>query len=147
MNRYKALKEKHQQEVNTFPMRFAFSDKQFEEGMRELGLSPEDTDKIYALPGTGGFYKRTDAPTLHEMFDRHEKERQEAIAGDQTGDGYIFDMFYYELGNHEYCYTGSTEQTLDYLDFTMDEINKDKRLKHGLEKAKKAQWEADRKRG
>lgn len=49
MNAYKVLKEKRQQEVNSFPIAFAFSDQQFDEGMRKLGLNPTDTDKVYSI--------------------------------------------------------------------------------------------------
>jgi len=38
MNSYLELKEKHQKEVNEFPMFFAFNDKQFKEGMKKFGL-------------------------------------------------------------------------------------------------------------
>ena len=62
------MKNKHQKEVNEFPFFFAFSNNQFDEGMRKFGLDPKDTDKIYKLGSTGGFYLRTDADKLHEMF-------------------------------------------------------------------------------
>lgn len=87
MNVYKELQDKHQQEFNDFPIVFAFGREQFEKEMRSLGLGPSETDKIYALGDTGGFYRRTDAPRLQEMFDRHERERQEAINADLTGSG------------------------------------------------------------
>ncbi len=139
MNAYKALKEKQQQEVNAFPLMFAFTQKQFEQGMKELGLSPSDTDKIYKLGHTGGFYRKTDSNRLREMFERHEREIAEAIAQDTTGDGFIFDMFNYELSNHEYIVTGDVEETLFALGLSIDEVKKDKRLWHGLTKACKAQ--------
>ncbi|MBQ9167937.1 MAG: hypothetical protein IJX67_05970 [Oscillospiraceae bacterium] len=138
-NQYITLKEKQQQEINDFPMFFAFSQKQFEEGMEKLGLAPEDTDKIYKLGHTGGFYRKTDAQALHELFDRHAKEKAEAIAADTTGEGYIYDMFNYELANHEYGYTRDLEPTLDALGLTVEEINADERLLRGLQKARKEQ--------
>lgn len=139
METYQELRNRQQQEVNAFPMVFAFSDKQFVEAMRELGLDPSETDKIYALPGTGGFYRRSDAPALHEMFDRHERERQEAIAADETGDGFVFQMFRDELANHEYNYTGELDETIEALGLTVEEINSSPKMLHGLEKAIKAQ--------
>lgn len=140
MNKYTELKQKHQQEVNAFPMKFAFSKEQFEKGMAELGLTTDQTDKIYSFPGTGGFYRRTDAEALYEMLERHERERQEAIASDPTGDGYIYDMFLYELRNHEYGYTGDAEDTLEALGLTFEEIEADERLKRGFKKAKTTIW-------
>ena len=132
---YKELKKKQQNEFNEFPFMFAFSNEQFCEGMKKWGLSPTDTDKIYCLGDTGGFYLKTDAPRLREMRDRHERERKEAIANDKTGDGYIFEMFHFELKNHEYVVSGAIDETLDALGLTADEVNADARLLRGLEKA------------
>jgi hypothetical protein len=56
------VKSKQQQEINDFPMFFAFSEAQFNEGMKELGLRPSDTDKVCRLGWTGGFFLRTDGP-------------------------------------------------------------------------------------
>ena len=139
-NSYLQLKEKHQQETNNFPMMFAFSDKQFEEGMQKLGLTATDTDKIYSLSGTGGFYKRTDAEALHKMFKNHEEEMKQSI---NNSEGFIFDMFNYELANHEYTYTGEVDQTLDALGLTIEEIHNNKKLLHGLQKACKYQKDND----
>lgn len=141
MNRYLELKQKHQDEVNKFPMAFAFNKRQFEEGMKKLGLEPTDTDKVYRLGGTGGFYKKTDAEALHGMFKRHSTEMQQAIDSDETGEGFIFEMFDYELGNHEYTYTNTIEDAINALGLTPDDIRSNERLQNGLRKAKKAQWD------
>ena len=140
MNTYKVLKEKRQQEVNSFPIAFAFSDQQFDEGMRKLGLNPTDTDKVYSIGG-GGFIRKTDSNALHEMFERHEREIQEAIAADITGEGFIFDMFNYELDNHEYVITYDVTDTLEALGLTVDDINNNPLLAKGLELARKAQFD------
>ena len=87
-------------------MFFAFDQRQFAEGMRRLGLLPSDMNQVYAIAGTGGFYRKSDAPKLHEMFARHRKELEEAIAADKAGDNFIYEMFLTELSNHEYGYTG-----------------------------------------
>jgi len=135
MSEYTILKQRHQQEVNDFPFIFGFSSQQFEEGMAKCGLTPKDTDKIYKFGNTGGFYLRTDAPWLKEMFDRHEKEKQEAISSDTKGSGYIYQMFLYELANHEYGYTGDVTDTLDALGLTAEEVAENKPLSYGLNKA------------
>lgn len=129
-NKYLELKNKHQQEVNDFPMFFAFSDKQFEEGMKRFGLKPTDTDKIYKLSGTGGFYRRTDAQALHDMFSRHSQEMTDAISKD---DEFVYNMFLYELANHEYCITYDLEPTLCACG--LDEVSRDERLLGLLKKA------------
>ena len=135
-NRYAELRQKQQQEVNALPIGFAFSDRQFEEMMRGWGLDPEkDLDKIYRLGRTGGYYKKTDAQLIHDTFSRHDAELQAAIAEDKTGEGFIYEMFLCELDNHEYGYTMDTEETLDTLGYTADEVLADPRLKRGIEKA------------
>jgi len=136
MNTYKTLRDKHQQEVSNFPMFFAFSNEQFAEGMKGLGLGPDDVDQVYKFGDTGGYYRRSDAAWLREMLDRHEKERKDAIEADSTGDGYIFDMFLFELANHEYGYTWDIASTLEALDLTLEDVEKSRALKNGLEKAK-----------
>lgn len=137
MNQYRLLKEKQQKEINEFPMFFAFNEKQFEEGMARFGLKADETDKIYKFGNTGGFYLRTDSKKLISMMERQEKEMAEAIASDPTGDGFIFDMFSYELSNHEYGYTGDLEPTLEAVGLTMKDIESDERFLHGFKKAEK----------
>lgn len=134
MNRYADLKQRQQEEFNAFPMQYAFSDRQFAEAMAALGLEPTDTDKVYKAPG-GGFYRREDGPRLKAMMDRFDQELKDAIAGDQTGDGFIYEMFLYELDAHEYGYTMDRSDTLDALGYTADEVLGDPRLKRGIEKA------------
>lgn len=135
MNRYLLMKEQHQKEINAFPIYFAFSDKQFVEGMRKLGLDPSDTDKIYAFGGTGGFYRRSDVDELEHMMIRHCQEMQDAIASDTIGDKFVFDMFQAELSNHEYNYTGDISDTLEALALTYDEIQANPVLKKALKQA------------
>jgi len=136
-NTYLTLKRKHQEEVNNFPIVFAFSAKQFEEAMTKLGLTVADTDKIYSIDG-GGYIRKTDSETFSEMVERHDKEMKDAINSDLTGEGFIFEMFSYELSNREYGYTGDIEPTLDALGLTVEEIQANNKLRFGLEKARKA---------
>ena len=135
MNRYADLKQRQQQEFGTFPMQYAFSNQQFAEGMAALGLKPADTDKIYKVPG-GGLYRREDGSRLKTMMDRFDQELHEAVAGDKTGDGFIYEMFLYELENYEYGCTMDLSETLDALGYTPEDIQADPRLSHGLERAR-----------
>lgn len=136
MNAYEELQARQQKEVNEFPCFFAFSTDQFNEGMKSLGLKPSDTKKVYRAPG-GMFYSRTDSPRLKELLDRHDRERQEAIEGDTTGEEYIFQMFRTELANHEYGYTYELDETLDAVGITREQVRNSKNLFNGLKKALK----------
>lgn len=135
MKKYAEMRQRQQKELNALPLGFAFSNQQFSEMMEAWGLdSQKDLDKIYRLPG-GGFVQKKYHALLHETMDRHDGELQAAIAEDTTGDGFIYQMFFRELANHEYGYTKDYAETLDALGYTLEEVQADKRLIHGLEKA------------
>lgn len=127
MNKYLEIKGKHEKEFEEFPMFFAFSEKQFEEGLKKLGCTKND---IYSLSGTGGFYRKSDSKKLNAMFDKWNKEIEEAIKDDE----YVYQMFRYELGNHEYCITYDYEETLGTFGLEFKDL--DKRMKRILLKAK-----------
>ena len=130
MNKYTELKSKHQKEVDVFPFGFAFNQKQFDEMMIKWGLKPTDIREILSIGG-GGYVRRDDAKAMNEMFDRHEAERKAAMQDDE----YLYQMFNYELGNHEYGYTQDLTDTLEALGLTMNEINADPRMANALKRA------------
>lgn len=133
MNKYMELKNKIQKEVDEFPMGFAFSNEQFEKMKEELGVK-EDSELLSI--GAGGFIRKTDREAFNELFNNKAKRIDEAIAEDKTGEGFIKDMFLYELANHEYCITYDLEDTLYALDLTYEEVMNDERLLRGLTLAK-----------
>ena len=131
---YKELKDRQQAEINAFPFMFAFSNEQFIKGMERLGLKPTDTDKIYSIGG-GGYVRKSDYAELEAMTQRHRQEIRDAIAADTTGDGFIYDMFYYELANHEYSYTGDVTDAVNACGLTVEQLNANPALIKGLKKA------------
>ena len=136
-NLYKELHDRHQAEINAFPFGFAFSQEQFDKMMVDrFNLEPTDIDKIYSIGG-GGYIKKENYQAMCDMIERHAKEKKDAIAADLTGEGYIYDMFVYELANHEYMITMTSDDTLDALGLTWEDVKADSRLSHGLKKAKK----------
>ncbi|QST02664.1 hypothetical protein IMZ31_19130 (plasmid) [Pontibacillus sp. ALD_SL1] len=115
---YEGLKRKQEKEMNDFPMVFAFSKQQFEEGMKKLGLSPEDADQVASF-GYNGFMRKSDKESFSELLRRHDMEMKEAMDEDSTGEGFIFEMFDYELWNHEYGYTGELGRQAGILGISM----------------------------
>ena len=134
MNKYTALKSKHQKEVDAFPLGFAFNQSQFDEMMTKWGLDPKNTGAIFSIGG-GGYVRKSDADAMHQMFERHEAERKAAMQDDE----YLFQMFNYELANHEYSYTYDFTDTLEALGLTIEEINADPRMADALRRAIAAQ--------
>ncbi len=135
MNRYLDLKKQQETEFNAFPMFFAFNKEQFADGMKKLGLLPDQLDMIYKFNG-GGYYRRSDAKDFHALLGRHTEEVEDAIVADIKGDGYIYEMFRYELANHEYGYTCDDSDTLNALGLSLEEIEANPALKEGLKNAK-----------
>ena len=130
-NPYQEMRNRQQAEVNAFPMFFAFSNKQIEEGMHKLGLAIKDTCQVCSI-GAGGYCRKSDVAKLNEMFRRHRTELEDAIASDKTGQGFICDMFLQELENHEYSYTGDVQETLDALGITAQYMEAVPQLLDGL---------------
>ncbi len=112
-NKYKELRERQQAEFNKFPIKYAFTDEQFKTSMKELGLKETDTDKVVSIGVGGGFVRKTDVDNLLKMVKRHESELNDAINQDKTGEGFIKEMFLYELGNREYCITRELDETIE----------------------------------
>lgn len=138
---YREMKKRQQEEINAFPMAFAFSKTQLAEGMQKLGLQPTDTDQIVSIGG-GGFVRKTDVEAFHRMFRLHRLERKSAMDVDRTGDGFLLEMFRCELADHEYGYTRDAEPALDALGMTFEELAQDDRLMHAFHKAcrQEAEW-------
>ena len=137
MNKYQELRNRQQQEFNALPLGFAFGSKQFAEMMRGWGLDPDkDVDKIYHI-GSGGYIQKKDADLLHQTRARHDKELEDAIAADKTGNGFVCDMFLCELENHEYSYTRDFTDALDALGYTAEEVAADKKLFTGFMRVRK----------
>lgn len=131
MTKYEEIREKHQKEVNEFPIGFAFSDQQFEEQMKKLGLEPNQTNEVVSIGG-GGFIKKKDIESFEAMFKKHSDEIKKEIAKDKTGEGFIKEMFQFELANYEFDYTHELEPTLEALNLTKKQIRENKALKNGL---------------
>lgn len=136
MSKYTELKAKHQAEVNAFPFGFAFNQSQFDEMMKKWGLKPTDIREILSIGG-GGYIRRTDADAFKEMMGRHKIQMRMAMKKNE--DDFLFHMFNYELANHEYCYTGELDDTLDALGLTIEEINADPKMADALKRAIAAQ--------
>lgn len=129
--KYIELKQQQSKELNDFPMVFAFSDNQFEDGLAKLSITE---DEACSVPG-GGFIRKTDSQALMDLFLRHGKESDEAMKDPE----FAFQAFNYELSNHEFCITCDVTDTLNSLGLELAEVEADPVLKAALIRAKKQQ--------
>ena len=94
---YLDLKKKHEQELNDFPIAYAFNDEQLKEALKKLGATKEECVTVF---GHGDIVKKENAPKFIAMLKRHTKEVREALIADVD---FAIAAFLYEMNNHEYC--------------------------------------------
>ena len=128
-NRYDILITRHEKEFATLPLHFAFGNEQIKKELEKLNV--KEDEKLVDI-GAGGFMLKEDYPKFEEMTERHYKEIQDEINKDKDGTGFIRDMFFSELNNHEYGYTRDLTDTLVALGMTPGQINNNKNLQKGL---------------
>ena len=118
---YRALKRKHQQSLENFEgIFYAFSEKQFKEGLEKLNLSEGDENKILKL-GTGSFIFKERASDFEKLLLSNEKELKESLKDEK----FLLNALHYELSNHEYCYTGDIYPALSALSLRLEDVPRD----------------------
>lgn len=118
MNKYIELRKKHESEIDSFPFGFAFNKNQFAEMMKKWGYSINDKDKICKIGG-GGYVRVADINQMNDMFNRHEKERQDALHDEH----YLYDMFTYGLDEYLYYSFDDVPYVLDSLNLNLETVN------------------------
>lgn len=113
---YTELKARQSNEFSVFPIMFAFSDKQFSEGLEKLGAAVADICNV----GSGGFVKKTDLDALEALMDRHTEEMRAAMQNDE----FLIDALRYELSNHEFGLTHDPSEALAALELELDDDRK-----------------------
>ncbi len=107
-----------EKEVHAFPMKFAFSDKQFEEVLTYFNIKKEEaSEKLFSITG-GGFIRKTDSQALTDMGNRHYEELKKAM----LDDSFLINAIEYELANHEYCITYDETDTVNVLDLDLEDL-------------------------
>lgn len=95
---YLDLQEKHREELNNFPIAYAFNDQQLKEALVKLGV--DSIDECVTVFGHGDIVKRGDAKKFIDMLKRHAREVKDAIVADKE---FAEAAFLYEMDNHEYA--------------------------------------------
>ena len=128
MSKYSTFKKSKQQKVDEFPMMFAFSQEQLEEGKARLGVT--DNKELLSI-GAGGFIRKSDREKFDNLFIQLDKELAENLNDDE----FLYEAFLYELANHEYCYSWDLTDSLDVLGLTVEQVKSDDRMYSILKKA------------
>lgn len=134
MSKYLELKNNNQKQFDEFSKKyiywiFAFSDKQFDDKLKEHDLTKNDIISI----GAGGFIKKEHKELYLKEINRLNND--DAFKQVKDDDVEVKKAFMYELANHEYCITYNVDDALEALGITIEDIKKDPRLKKLLNEA------------
>lgn len=138
-NRYLTLKNANQKKVDNFPMFFAFSKSQFEQGLNSINCKKEEVVNI----GAGGYVRQQDFETFNNLIE----EIESSISKNMQNFNFAVDAFEYELGNHEFIITFDLDDTLEALNITYTDLENNKTLKDALRVAKKKYMDWQEKHG
>lgn len=128
---WQKLRQKSYDEFQKGNIFYAYNDEQFNEGMKSVGLNPEDTDKIYRL-FPGAYILRSKSKEYHKLANKMEAEFKENM---QNFD-FAKDAFACELADHEYIVTYDFTDALEALGLTLDEVIKNPMLSKALTEAR-----------
>ncbi len=113
METLQELKKRHEQELNTFIdnyVFFAFNNEQLEEGLKKLNCSKNDVIGFVA----GGIILKNKVADYISLSKRHKSELTKKAKEDKEAQ---IKLLVYELGNHEYGYTGDPTDAIKSLGF------------------------------
>ena len=117
---YLALIEKQREEINAFPIAYAFSKKQLEEALVQLGV--ESIDECATVFGQGDIVRRGDGKKFIAMLERHTQEVKDAMLDDEA---FAEAAFRYEMDNHEYALSwDADEEVLRCFGMDYDDLEK-----------------------
>ena len=89
--------ERQREELNNFPIAYAFNQQQLDEALEKLGVT--DLYDCVTVFNHGDIVKRDDAPKLIELMRRHTQEMADAMKDKEFAEA----AFLYEMDNHEYA--------------------------------------------
>lgn len=133
---YKRYKENRQNNFKKLPIYWAFGEQQFKELLQKLNLqdTPEDLKKLVNI-GCGGLMLKTDLNLLKNHNETYSKEK--LLFWLTHNFKFAYGALKYEMNNHEYYYTYDITDTLESLDLTFEDIEKNAYLKLAYLRAKK----------
>jgi hypothetical protein len=110
---YLDLQAKHREELEEFPIAYAFNEKQLEEALTKLGATREECVTVF---DHGDIVKKENVNALIAMLQRHTRELRDKLREDKE---FAEAAFLYEMDNHEYAINWSADE--DVMDcFSID---------------------------
>ena len=94
---YKEMIDRHQKEIDDFPIGFVYSDSQLQEALKKVGA--KSLDECVTVHRCGGILNKKDIPTFNAILKRHKEELHEAMKNPEFARA----AFRYEMDNHEYA--------------------------------------------
>lgn len=95
---YLDLIEKQREELNSFPIAYAFNDEQLKEALEKLGA--KSTKECVTIFNHGDIVKKENAKPFLDMLKRHSQEIRDLITSDKD---IAEAALLYEMDNHEYA--------------------------------------------
>ena len=116
---YLDLKQRHQKEVEDFPIAYAFNGKQLKEAIEKLGATKQEVTTL----GYGTVIKKSDIPAFEELLEDHHHELKMAMKDKE----FAYEAFLYEMDNHEYAINWSGDadvlECFDLVYAQLDELD------------------------
>ena len=133
---YKKYKENKQKEFDKLPIHWAFGMQQFKELLQKLNLqdTPEDLKKLVNI-GCGGLMLKSDLHLLENHIETFSKDK--LLFWLTHNFRFAYSALRQEMNNHEYYYTGDITDTLESLNITFEDIQKNAYLKLAYLRARK----------
>ena len=96
LDKYLNIRKKHDQELDDFPIKYAFSDEQLKDVLKELDA---DIDECTSVAGIGDVIRKKDVPDYINMIKRQKDEIDELTKDHDL----MYEAFLYEMDNYEYA--------------------------------------------
>lgn len=111
---YLEMVNRHQKEVNDFPIAFAFNEEQLYKALAKLGAKIEECTSIF---GNGDIIRKSDVKRFMDLLKSQHDDIQKAMKDEEFAE----EAFLYEMDNHEYAINScGDEDVLDCFDLTLD---------------------------
>lgn len=97
LQEYLEMRERHQRDVNNFPIAFAFSVDQLKEALEKINA--KSIEECCTIHNCGDIIRKCDLKLYKQMSIDHAKELNEAMKDPE----FAKSAFRYEMDNHEYA--------------------------------------------